>query len=68
MVMLMPLIEVQNHVTGGRGVAGSRKKLVSRAALKGFIRGMHGHHGHRGRGFLFQLIQVEIIVAVGMLN
>ena len=32
----------------GRG--GSRKKLVSRATLKGFMRGMHGHHGHRGRG------------------
>ena len=25
------------------GVVGSRKKLVSRATLKGFIRGMHGH-------------------------
>ena len=42
----------KNHVTGGRGrtLAGSRKKLVSRATLKGFMRGMHGHDGHRGRG------------------
>ena len=41
----------KNHVTGGggEGVAGSRKKLVSRATLKGFMRGMHGHDGHRGR-------------------
>ena len=31
------------------GVAGSRKKLVSRATVKGFMRGMHGHDGHRGR-------------------
>ena len=29
--------------------AGSRKKLVSRATLKGFMRGLHGHDGHRGR-------------------
>ena len=33
----------------GRG-AGSRKKLVSRAALKGFIREMHGHARSRGEG------------------
>ena len=37
-------------MTGGEGGAGSRKKLVSRATLKGFMRGMHGHDGHRGRG------------------
>ena len=29
---------------------GSRKKLVSRATLKGFMRVMHGHDGHRVRG------------------
>ena len=41
----------KNHVTGVEGNgAGSRKKLVSRATLKGFMRGMHGHDGHRGMG------------------
>ena len=30
--------------------AGSRKKLVSRATLKGFIRDLHGHDRSRGEG------------------
>ena len=35
--------------TGG-GVSRARKKLVSRATLKGFIREMHGHARPRGEG------------------
>ena len=57
----------KNHVTGREGgVSRPRKKLVSRATLKGFIREIHDHGRSRG-GFLFQFIQVEIM-AVGKLN
>ena len=45
----------KNHVTGGGGVSRSLKKLVSRAALKGFIRGMHGHGRSSGEGNLNSL-------------
>ena len=46
-------------MTGGEGggVAGSRKKLVSRATLKGFIREMHGHGGHGGREITYFIFQ-----------